>query len=87
MIEHRGRIGACAFALTIAATGVAGAEELTIGLAAEPSAMDPHFHNLGPNNAMRSHIFESLVWQDAQQLLEPQLAQSWRAIDDTTWEF
>jgi peptide/nickel transport system substrate-binding protein len=34
------------------------AQELKIGLAAEPSAMDPHFHNLTPNNAMLSHIFE-----------------------------
>ena len=77
-------IGTLASALL---AGAASAEELTIGLAAEPSAMDPHFPNLGPNNAMRVNIFESLVWQDAQQLLEPQLAESWQAVDDTTWEF
>jgi peptide/nickel transport system substrate-binding protein len=49
--------------------------------------MDPHYHNLGPNNAMREHIFDSLVEQDAQQRLEPQLAESWQPVDDTTWEF
>ena len=37
--------------------GPAMAEELTIGLASEPTAMDPHFHNLGPNNARALHIF------------------------------
>jgi peptide/nickel transport system substrate-binding protein len=73
--------------LTAASVGSAGAEELTIGLAAEPSAMDPHYHNLGPNNAMREHIFDSLVEQDAEQRLEPQLAESWEPLDDTTWEF
>jgi peptide/nickel transport system substrate-binding protein len=87
MIDIRGPIGAGALALAVASAGSAGAEELTIALAAEPSAMDPHFHNLGPNNAMRAHIFESLIWQDAKQSLEPQLAESWRTIDDTTWEF
>lgn len=28
------------------------AEDLTIGLASEPTSIDPHYHNLGPNNAM-----------------------------------
>jgi peptide/nickel transport system substrate-binding protein len=87
MTSLRAPIGAAAMILAAASIGTAGADELTIGLAAEPSAMDPHYHNLGPNNAMRTHIFESLVWQDAEQLLEPQLAESWRTLDDTTWEF
>ena len=42
----------------------ASAEKLTIGLASEPTAMDPHFHNLGPNNAMTLHIYDRLVDQD-----------------------
>jgi peptide/nickel transport system substrate-binding protein len=80
-------MGAVAMILAAASMESANAEDLTIALAAEPSAMDPHYHNLGPNNAMRTHIFESLVWQDAQQQLEPMLAESWRTLDDTTWEF
>ena len=40
------------------------AKEITIGLASEPTAMDPHFHNLGPNNAMSTHIFSRLIEQD-----------------------
>ncbi len=63
------------------------AQELRIGLASEPTAMDPHFHNLSPNNSMLSHIFEALVDQDARQRLVPGLAESWKAIDATTWEF
>jgi peptide/nickel transport system substrate-binding protein len=63
------------------------AQELRIGLAAEPSAMDPHFHNLTPNNAMLSHIFERLVETDPQNKLVPGLAESWKAVNDTTWEF
>ena len=33
------------------------AADLTLGVAAEPSAIDPHYHNLGPNNETRRHIF------------------------------
>ncbi|MEL6523544.1 MAG: ABC transporter substrate-binding protein [Pseudomonadota bacterium] len=62
-------------------------EELTIGLASEPTAMDPHFHNLGPNNAMARHIFDRLILQNELQQLEPGLAVSWTPIDDLTWEF
>jgi peptide/nickel transport system substrate-binding protein len=63
------------------------AQELRLGVAAEPTSMDPHFHNLTPNNSMLSHIFEYLVDQDERQRLQPGLAESWKAVDDTTWEF
>jgi peptide/nickel transport system substrate-binding protein len=63
------------------------AQELKIGLAAEPSAMDPRFHNLTPNNAMLSHIFERLVETNPQTRLVPGLAESWKTLSDTTWEF
>jgi peptide/nickel transport system substrate-binding protein len=65
----------------------AGAQELKIGLSAEPSAMDPHFHNLTPNNSLTKHIFDRLTDQDENQLVQPSLALSWRTTDDTTWEF
>lgn len=74
-------IGLGAFAAT------ANAENLTIAVASEPSAIDPHYHNLGPNNQIRRHMFESLIWQDAKQALQPLLAESWEATDETTWTF
>lgn len=63
------------------------AEELTIGLASEPTSIDPHYHNLGPNNAFGRHIFDRLILPDENQQLKPGLAVSWEAIDDLTWEF
>jgi peptide/nickel transport system substrate-binding protein len=65
----------------------ASAQELRVGLSAEPSAMDPHFHNLTPNNSLLKHIFDRLTDQDKNQTVTPSLAVSWRTIDDTTWEF
>ena len=67
--------------------GAASAEELTIGIASEPTSIDPHFHNLGPNNAIARHIFDNLILQNEKQQLTPGLAVSWSAIDDLTWEF
>ena len=72
--------------LAIGATAVS-AEKLTIGLASEPTSLDPHFHNLGPNNAMSVHIFDRLIAQDEKQRLSPGLAVSWKPVDDLTWEF
>jgi peptide/nickel transport system substrate-binding protein len=77
-------------ALALAAAGwIAGAQaqELKIGLSAEPSAMDPHFHNLTPNNSLLRHIFDRLIDQNESQALVPGLAISWRNVDDSSWEF
>ena len=43
--------------------------ELKIGLNAEPSSMDPHYHNLTPNNMMAKYTFDPLIKQDNKQNL------------------
>src|SRR5258708_37869837 len=81
------------FRLIVAAVASLGlvasaqAQELKIGLSAEPSAMDPHFHNLTPNHSATKHIFDRLLDQDENQRIQPMLATSWTNLDDTTWEF
>jgi peptide/nickel transport system substrate-binding protein len=94
MIRHKqiatlGRVAlvTAATAWLSAASQAAHAQELKVGLSAEPSAMDPHFHNLTPNNSLLRHIFERLTHQDEEQAVVPGLASSWRNVDDTTWEF
>ncbi len=61
--------------------------DLKIGLKSEPSSMDPHYHNLTPNNMMSIWVFDKLVKQDHKQNLKPGLAVSWKPVDDLTWEF
>jgi peptide/nickel transport system substrate-binding protein len=71
-----------------AAAGVpAGAADLSIGLGADITSIDPHFHNLTPNNSAAQHVFDTLVAKDAAGRLKPALAESWRVVDDLTWEF
>ena len=79
-----GMLGALA---TVFVAGGAGAAELRVGLALEPSSIDPHYHNLSPNNAFARHIFDRLVQTDDTQQTGPGLAVSWKPLDDTTWEF
>jgi peptide/nickel transport system substrate-binding protein len=74
-------------ALIMASAALASAQELRMGISASITSIDPHFHNLTPNNNIGSHIFDRLVHQDERQRLVPALAESWKAIDDTTWEF
>jgi hypothetical protein len=67
--------------ISIAAIGLsvsADAADLRVGLKSEPSSIDPHYHNLGPNNAFATHIFGSLVGSDSKQQHYPDLAVSWK---------
>ena len=63
------------------------AAELVIGLGADVTSIDPHFVNLAPNNSIAEQVFDPLVRRDARQRLTPGLAESWRSVDDLTWEF
>ena len=63
------------------------AQQIAIGLGGDVTSMDPHYHNLTPNNNVADHIFGTLIHKDEKQRLKPGLAESWRPIDDLTWEF
>ncbi len=87
MSEHR-YLMACAGGLALLlAAPVAAAQTLTLGYAAVVSTMDPHYHNLGPNNAAGMHVFDRLVERDARARPHPSLAEGYRALSETLWEF
>ncbi|MBL4908153.1 MAG: ABC transporter substrate-binding protein [Sneathiella sp.] len=87
MFNHKYGLAAAAMAVAIALPGASQAATLKMGMDSEASAIDPHYHNLGPNNALRRHMFESLVDQDEKQNLGPLLAESWKPTGEKTWEF
>ena len=60
---------------------------LTVGVGGAFSSMDPHYFNLGPNNVLTTYVFEPLVRFNPKFQPEPSLADSWKPIDATTWEF
>src|SRR6185295_18143889 len=63
------------------------AANLTIGLGTDVTAVDPHYHNLTPNNNVASHIYGYLVERNEKSQMVPSLATQWKAIAPTTWEF
>ncbi|HEV7265351.1 MAG TPA: ABC transporter substrate-binding protein [Falsiroseomonas sp.] len=73
--------------LSLLLAAPAMAQTLRIGMQAPPSTLDPHWLlNLANTGAMRN-IYDTLVARDDQMALRPGLAESWRVVDDTTWEF
>ena len=73
----------CATALSTSAA----AQTLTIGVRGGPDSIDPHFTATGTHAEALKHVFDTLVWSGDGLELEPRLAESWRSINDTTWEF
>jgi peptide/nickel transport system substrate-binding protein len=60
--------------------------KLTIAVGGAFTSMDPQYHNLSPNNALTSYVFEPLMRFDPKFQPEPALAVSWKAVDEKTWE-
>ena len=81
------RIGWALIAFAVFTAQPLRAADLSLALGADVTSMDPHFHNLTPNINVSNHIFEALVGKDSRGQLRPGLAESWRTLDDVTWEF
>jgi peptide/nickel transport system substrate-binding protein len=82
---------ACATALStpmalVFASPVA-AQTLTIGVRGGPDSIDPHFTASGTHAEALKHVFDTLTWSGDGLEIEPRLAESWKVIDATTWEF
>ena len=73
----------CATALVTTAV----AQTLTIGVRGGPDSIDPHFTATGSHAEALKHVFDTLVWSGDGLELEPRLAESWKVVNDNTWEF
>src|SRR3546814_16411173 len=65
-MKLRARYLLSAVAALALAGGIAAADaaEMRMGLALEPSSIDPHYHNLGPHNALSAQPFNALLQTD-----------------------
>jgi peptide/nickel transport system substrate-binding protein len=75
-----------AVVMTVVLTA-AHAADLRIGIASDVTSLDPHAVNIAPNNNIGWHVFDALVHVDADARIVPGLAESWKAVNPTTWEF
>ncbi len=68
-------------------SAVAQPQALTMAVGAPVTSLDPHYHQLSPNNAAASMIFDRLVNTDGKSRMVPGLAAEWRAVAPDVWEF
>lgn len=82
------RPSALALAAIVFATPLAAQNQtLTIGVRGGPDSIDPHFTATGTHAEALKHIYDTLTWSGDGLEVQPRLAESWKALDATTWEF
>ena len=62
-------------------------DTLTVALVSHAPTLDPHMHFERVGILVNINMFDSLLHRNAKLEFEPSLATSWKALNDTTWEF
>ncbi|HYF08797.1 MAG TPA: ABC transporter substrate-binding protein [Acetobacteraceae bacterium] len=83
----RHALAASLLSLALAGPALAQNRTLVIGASSAPTGMDPHYHSSNMNNAQLRQVFNTLIDLDTAQRMQPVLAESWRAVSETVWEF
>jgi peptide/nickel transport system substrate-binding protein len=65
---------------------LAAAQSLRMGVGAQVTSADPHYHNISPNNALAAMVYSNLIEADERGRLVPMLAESWRPVSEDVWE-
>jgi peptide/nickel transport system substrate-binding protein len=81
--------------LTIVLTLIASAslaaaqtkDTLVMALVSHADTLDPHMHFERVGVLVNINMYDSLVHKNIKLEYEPSLATSWKAVNDTTWEF
>src|SRR5690242_16556183 len=88
------RVGSIVSRLLVAAviltllSGTASAKDtLIIDLVQEPSSLDPHVQWNPDSYFVYRNIFDNMLTRDNDGKIVPQVAASWRQVDDSTTEF
>jgi peptide/nickel transport system substrate-binding protein len=62
--------------------------KLVVALSSDVGTLDPQNHSIRINYIVSWHLYDNLVMRDQKTLkIGPHLAESWKIIDDNTWEF
>lgn len=59
---------------------------ITIALGTDAASLDPQLQNDAFTTSILSNIFDTLIYRNLDNELEPGLATEWSLVDDTTWE-
>ena len=62
--------------------------KVVIAIGGDPSTLDPQYADDGNERAVNDNIYEMLLFRDPKTMeIGPGLAESWKQVDPTTWEF
>ncbi|RJQ58547.1 MAG: ABC transporter substrate-binding protein [Desulfobacteraceae bacterium] len=76
--------------LSVVGWGVRTAEcktRVVVAQGVEPTVLDPDMHRENSTNNVILHIYDALLERDSNEKIQPDLAESWKIIDDKTLEF
>ncbi|MBK8325432.1 MAG: ABC transporter substrate-binding protein [Betaproteobacteria bacterium] len=63
------------------------AQNLVLGTKLELNTLDPHFFAAFPTGSSHQYLYDKLIVLDAKLKPRAALAESWKLVDDLTWEF
>ncbi len=86
-MAFRNRVALLCASMLVSLSVGAAAQTLNVGIQNEPNTLDPQWNLVGNNTQAARNIYDSLSARDRNLQLVPSLALSWRAVDDTTWEY
>src|SRR4051795_5816939 len=82
------RLGVAALAVALVAGAAHAAKDvLVVDLVQEPSSLDPQVQWNPDSYFVYRNIFDNMLTRDNDGKIVPQVASSWRQIDDSTTEF
>src|SRR3989442_15967950 len=88
-IMPAGRV-ALVFAALLLLPALAGAApegKIVIAQGVDPTTLDPQWHEETPAYNVLLNIYDTLLFRDKDLKIIPWLAESWRLVNPTTWEF
>ena len=74
-------------ALPVSSARAQTKDTLTVALVWINDTLDPHMHFQRVGILININMFDSLLHKNTKLEYEPSLATSWKALNDTTWEF
>lgn len=75
--------------LSLILIGPAAASEriIRVAVGVDATSMDPPMSTNITDKNVTTHIFDTLLYRDDEMKVQPNLAISWKLVNDTTWEF
>jgi peptide/nickel transport system substrate-binding protein len=87
-MPHARTILALLIALLLPVAATAAPEgKIVIAQGVDPTTLDPQWHEETPAYNVLLNIYDTLLFRDRDLKIIPWLAESWRLVNPTTWEF